>query len=234
MSLPIHCSSILFNEPFGTVNDFTVSFTYTMDTSGTDPQFNQGFSVFFVDGNVTTLSGGGAGPGLGVVSTGGSPGRPQPVSSPQGLFTILGFDIAGNFSHVNSIRPFTTGNAIVVPNSIGLRISPNYSFVGSQYVYPINPYLYGPLGPTQSPEAYQTVRVSVRKNFTEILVHSLDNETYTLLATFNFYISSLPETAKFGISYSGDTLFEVQNITVNSTWLCSVIYIINNIISIWL
>jgi len=218
MSLPVHCSSILYNQPFSTVNDFTVSFTYTMNTSGTDPQFNYGWSVFFVDGSVDTLSGGGAGPGLGAVSTGGSPGRPQPVTFPQGLFALLGFDITGQFSRAGSIRPFTTGNTIAVPNSIGLRTSPNFNFVGSQYIFPINPYLYGPLGPgPSSPEAYQTIRVSVRKNFTEILVHSLNNETYTLLATFNFFISSLPSIGKFGISYSGDTLFQIQNITVNST-----------------
>jgi len=209
MSLPLHSSNILLNQPFTTLNDFTVSFTYTMNTSGNDPTNNNGFSVFFIDGSYNTLTGGGQGPGLGAVATNGI--------GVNGVFAILGFDVQGFFSQQNSIPAFTTGNASAIANSIGLRISPSYTFVGSQYVYPINPYLYGPLGPTPTSEAYQTVRICVRKNFTEIDVYSLNNETYVKLATFNFKVPSLPNNAKVGIGYSGDTLFQVQNITVNYT-----------------
>jgi len=211
MSLPVNCSNILLNQPFTTANDFTVSFTYTMNTSGTDTTTNYGFSVFFIDGGINSLTGGGTGPGLGVVSSTGN--------AVNGVFATIGFDITGLFSKILSIPPFTTGNTNQVTNSIGLRVSPNFTFAGSYYIFPINPYLYGPLGPETTAEAYQTVRVSVRKNFTEIDVYSLANETYVKLATFNLNLSALPSTAKMGIGYSGDTFFEVQNITVNYTWV---------------
>lgn len=223
MSLPLYCSNILLDQPFLTANDFTISFTYTMNTSGTDPILNNGFSVFFIDGSVSTLSGGGSGPGLGVVSQGGSHGRPQPVSKVNGVFATVGFDIIGTFSQINTTTSFSTGLVNPNPNSIALRISPNFTYVYSSYLnlsgytIPLNPNLYGPLGPAATPEAYQTVRVCVRKNFSEINVYSLANETYIKLATFNFYLSSLPLNAKVGIGYSGDTLFQVQNLTVNYT-----------------
>jgi len=210
MSLPLNCSNILLNQPFTTVNDFTVSFTYTMNTGGFDPANNNGFSVFFIDGSYNSISGGGSGAGLGAVSSAGV--------GVNGVFAILGFDIQGFFSQINSIPAFTTGNASAVANSIGLRVSPSYTFVGSQYVFPINPNLYGPLGPVPTANAYQTVRICVRKNFTEIDVYSLNNETYVKLATFNINVPfSLPNSAKMGIGYSGDTYFQVQNITVNYT-----------------
>ena len=59
MSLPIHCSSILYNQAFNPSYDFTVSFTYTMNTSGTNPVNNYGFSVFFIDGLYNAILGGG-------------------------------------------------------------------------------------------------------------------------------------------------------------------------------
>jgi hypothetical protein len=89
--------------------------------------------------------------------------------------------------------------------------------VGSNYVLPINPYLYGPLGPAATPEAFQTVRISVRNNFSRVNVHSLSNQTYVQLASFSTNLSSVPAYAKCGISYSGDTYFRVKNITVNYT-----------------
>lgn len=209
MSLPLHCSNILLNQAFTTVNDFTVSFTYTMNTGGFDPINNNGFSVFFIDGSYNTLAGGGPGPGLGAISSSGT--------AVNGVFATVGFDIQGFFCQINSIPAFTTGNTSIVANSIGLRVSPNFTFAGSQYVYPINPNLYGPLGPAPTAQAYQTIRICVRKNFTEIDVYSLANQTYVKLATFNFNVPSLPSTGKVGIGYSGDTLFEVQNLTVNYT-----------------
>lgn len=209
MSLPVNCSNILINQPFTTLNDFTISFTYTMNTSGTDTITNYGFSVFFIDGSISSLTGGGTGPGLGVISSAGS--------AVNGVFATVGFDITGLFSKLLSIPPFTTGNPIQVSNSIGLRIAPNFTYAGSYYVFPLNPNLYGPLGPVPTPYAFQTVRVNVRKNFTEIDVYSLNNETYVKLASFNFNLSALPSTAKVGIGYSGDTLFEVKNITLNYT-----------------
>lgn len=211
MALPLYCSNILYNQPFDTIYDFTVSFTYTMNTSGFNPAQNYGFSVFFIDGGVQSLSGGGCGVGLGAVSS----TTTTSTSAVSGIFATVGFDITGEFSKINGLPIFTTGTAVAVPNSIGLRITSDFIYVSSFDTYLTNPYLYGPLGPAPTPEAYQTVRVGVRKNFGLIDIFSLNNQTYIKLGTFKTNLSSIPATAKCGIGYSGDTLFEVQNITLN-------------------
>ena len=215
MSLPVHCSNILVNQAFTTANDFTVSFTYNMDTGGFNPVANDGFAVFFIDGNVANLLGGGLGPGLGVVSGTDT----SSTSAVQGVFATLGFDIAGNFSIQNSIPVFTTGRTdpTNVSNLITLRSTSDFTYIDSSYTVPINPYLFGPLGPAATPEAFQTIRVSVRNSFSRIDVHSLSDQTYVKLASFNTNLSSIPPFAKCGISYSGDTIFNVRNITVNYT-----------------
>lgn len=208
MPIPVQCSSILYNQGFNTAYDFTVSFTYTMNTSGTNPVNNYGFSVFFIDGLFNIINGGGCEAGLGVASN---------TSGVQGAFCALGFDIKGEFSKQNSIPFFTTGTATAVPNSIGLRVSSLFTYVSSCDISTANPYLYGPLGPAPTQYAYQTVRVGVRDNFRRIDVHSLNNQTYVKLASFETGLSSVPPIAKMGIGYSGDTLFQVSNITLNYT-----------------
>lgn len=213
MALPLYCSNILYNQSIDTRYDFTISFTYTMNTSGFDPSQNYGFSVFFIDGSVSTLQGGGCGAGLGVVSSTTN----ISTSAVGGIFLTVGFDITGEFNKINGLPIFTTGTAAAVPNSIGLRTTTDFTYITSFDVYNINPYLFGPLGPTQTPEAYQTVRVCARKNFSQIDVYSLNNQTYVKLASFQTNLAVLPSTAKCGIGYSGDTLFEVQNITLNYT-----------------
>lgn len=211
MPLPLHCSNILFTEKFDTRYDFTASFTYTMNTNGTDPIQNNGFSVFFINGNTTNLQGGGSGAGLGVVSGTDI----TSTSAVSGIFLTIGFDITGEFSKAGILPVFTTGTANAIPNSIGLRITTDFIYVSSCYVYPTAPYLYGPLGPTPTDKAYQTVRIGVRKNFNYIDVFALNDQTYVKLVSFQANLSSIPTTAKFGIGYSGDTLFEVQNLTFN-------------------
>lgn len=207
MSLPVHCSNVLYNQGFSTQYDFTASFTYTFNTSGTDPVNNYGFSVFFIDALYNALDGGGCGGGLGVANSSGIVGS----------FCAIGFDIKGEFSKQNSVPFFTTGTASAVPNSVALRTSTSLTYITSFDVTNINPYLYGPLGPTPTQYAYQTIRIGVRKNFQEIDVWSLNNQTYVKLATFNTYLTSYPLVAKMGIGYSGDTLFQVSNITLNYT-----------------
>lgn len=209
MSLTPHCSNVTFSDPFNTEYDFTVSFTYTMNTSGFNPAANYGFSVFFTDGSQTLVNGqGGCGAGLGVASN---------TTPPVGLFCIVGFDITGEFFKVGGLAAFTDGTATPIPNSVGIRTGTNYKYIDSNDTFLINPYLFGPLGPAATPYAYQTVRVCVRKKFQQIDVYSLANQTYVLLGSYSTDLLSVPATARMGISYSGDTLFEVSNITLNFT-----------------
>jgi hypothetical protein len=209
MPLTQHCSNITYSQSFNTDYDFTVSFTYTMNTGGFNPVANNGFSVFFTDASQTLVNGqGGCGAGLGVASN---------TTPPNGLFCIVGFDITGNFFRVGGIAAFTNGTAVAIPNSVGVRTGTNYKYIGSNSTFTINPNLFGPLGPAPTPYAYQTVRVCVRKKFQQIDVYSLNNKDYVLLGSFNTGLNSVPANARFGISYSGDTLFEVSNITANFT-----------------
>lgn len=213
MALPLYCSNILYNQSVNTKYDFTISFTYTMNTSGFDPSQNYGFSVFFIDGDVPLLQGGGCGAGLGAVSSTTN----TSTSAVSGIFLTVGFDITGEFNKLNGLPVFTTGTAVAVPNSIGIRTTTDFTYITSFDIFSINPNLYGPLGPNPTPEAFQTVRVCARKNFSQVDVYSLDNQTYVKLASFQTNLTALPPTAKCGIGYSGDTLFEVQNITLNYT-----------------
>jgi len=212
-NLPIHCSNILYNQAFNTDYDFTMSFTYTMNTSGTDPVNNYGFGVFFVNGSTNTLQGGGVGPGLGVVSSTGT--------VPTGTFAIVGFDITGQFCTINSISPFATGIPAGQANNdlIGLRVGPSFQYINSVYVDGITPKpnIFGPIGPTENYWSSPTIRVGVRRGFREIEVASLNDKQYVTLATFQTNLSSTPSTAKVGIGYSGDTLFQIQNLTLNYT-----------------
>lgn len=207
MSLNPHCSNISYSEAFNTDYDLTISFTYTMNTSGFDPVANYGFSVFFTDGSQALVNGqGGCGAGLGVASN---------TTPPDGLFCIVGFDITGEFFKIGGLAAFTDGTVTPIPNSVGIRTGTNYKYIASNDTFPINPYLFGPLGPTPTQYAYQTVRVCVRKKFQQIDVYSLSNQTYILLGSYETGLNSVPSTARAGISYSGDTLFEVGNITLN-------------------
>jgi len=198
---PTNTGNILLNTPFNTTNDFTVSFTYTLNTSGTDANNLYGFSLFFIDGSINNLMGGGYGPGLGVVPTTGS--------AVNGVFAIVGFDIAGYFSQFNSIPSFASGTANIQPNSVAVRTGSSFNFVGYNRV--LN-------NPNMFVSGYnQTIRVCVRKNFTEIDVYYVNNLSYIKIGTYNFNLFTLPSTAKVGIGYSGDPYFQVQNITVNQS-----------------
>lgn len=209
MPLPLHTSSILYDQVFNTLYDFTVSFTYKLDSGGFVPSQAYGFSVFFIDGKVPTLQGGDWGPGLGVVGSSGTS-----LSAVSGVFATLGFDFRGEFCQKNTLPVFTTGNNNAVTNSLGLRITTDFIFISSFKVSQIDPFIYSYRPVNVSTH---TVRVGVRKNFKQIDVYSLNGTEYVKLITFNTSLSTIPPTAKCGISFSGDLLFNVSNITFNYT-----------------
>lgn len=213
MPIPTHCSNVLYNNIFNTLYDFTVSFNFTMNTAGYTPVNNNGFSVFFIDGKIPTVYGGGCNSGLGVISSTDT----TTASAVSGMFAVLGFDIIGNFFKANGLPQFTTGTVAATANSVGLRANTSSYMTYISSISSNNPYLFGPLGVIPTAYANQTVRIGVRKNFTEIDVYSIVNSDYSKIITIQTNLTSVPPTAKFGIGYSGDTLFEVNDITVNQS-----------------
>ena len=215
MPVEQHCSNILYNETFSTQYDFTASFSYVMNTSGFTPADNYGFSVFFIDGIQPTIYGGGCYQGLGVIS----PTDFSTSSAVKGVFLTLGFDIPGNFSKINGLPQFSTGTVTAQPSSICLRITSDFLYVSSvQVPYDYNLFgVFTPLSANPIPNASQTIRIGARNGFNQIDVYSLNSQTYQKLVSFNTNLTSIPTTAKFGIGYSGDTLFSVKNITMNYT-----------------
>jgi hypothetical protein len=200
------CSNILYDKAFKTSRDFTASFTYTMSAIDV-PTSNNGFCVFFTDGAQAGLGGGGSGPGLSIVSSTDTTSS----SAVYSVFTVVGFDVQGTFSQANSIPAFLTGNGSVTPLVIGLRVTPDFTFVSS--AAPTDNTILYPYNTTH------TIRVDVRNNFRSIVVSNLVNKNYNELIRFDSSLlvtqNKLPVTAKFGIGFSGDLLFEVQDITLN-------------------
>jgi len=201
----INCSSILFNKPFNTNYDFTVSFTYTMSAGSTTPVQNNGFSVFFINGNQSTLVGGGSGQGLGIISNTNT----TSTSAVSGVFAALGFDVLGTYS--KNANPFTSGNVSTIPYNIGLRTTSDFTFINS--IIPTDSTLFYPYN------TVNTIRISVRNQFRTITISKLYNSVYKTVATFDSTsipnLGKLPQTGKFGIGFSGDTLFNVQDINLN-------------------
>lgn len=213
MPLSQHCSNILYNEAFSTSYDFTASFSYVMNTDGVLPSDNYGFSVFFIDGNEPTAFGGGCYQGLGVIS----PTDFSSTSAVKGVFLTLGFDIPGNFSKINGLPQFLTGTATAQPSSICLRITSDFLYISS-YEVPYSTNIFGvfpPLSDNPTLSASKTIRIGARNKFSQIDVYTLNNQTYEKVVSFNTLLTTIPNTAKFGIGYSGDTLFSVKNITMN-------------------
>lgn len=208
MALTQHCSNVLYDIGFNTTYDFTASFTYTIDTGGFTPANNYGFSVFFIDGSFNGAVGGGCAEGLGVID----PAGPSYVD---GLFLALGFDFTGNFTAQTGGTVFTTGTPTPEPDSICLRADTYFLYISSiQYT---DVPLFYPIEADPVPWATQTIRIGVRNNFQYLDVYCLNNQTYQKLATFKTNLSTIPQFAKFGIGYSGDTLFKVKDITINYT-----------------
>jgi hypothetical protein len=204
-AIPLQCGCVLYDKTFNTDLDFTISFSYIFDTSSGTSSQNNGFTVFFLSGGAVSLAGGGCGEGLGVVSSTDT----TSTSSINGIFYTVAFDNIGDFFLINSIPPFITGTAVQIPRSIGLRTTTDFTYITSvscSYHSFFND------------NTTNTVRVRLRKKTSELLVDALDgNNVYQNLLTCNTLLSNIPQTAKFGISYSGDTIFKVKDITLNYT-----------------
>jgi hypothetical protein len=208
MALTQHCSNVLYNYPINTKYDFTASFTYSIDTGGFNPSNNYGFSIFFINGSSSEAVGGGCAEGLGIIDPAGS-------SYVGGLFLAAGFDFTGNFTAKTLGTAFTTGTPTPQPNSICIRADTYFLYISSiQYT---DVPLFYPIEADPVPWSTQTIRVGVRSNFQYLDLYFLNNQTYQKLATFKTNLTTIPASMKFGIGYSGDTLFQVKNITMNYT-----------------
>jgi len=201
----LNSSSILTNRLFNTKYDFTASFTCKMSAGSDTPVQNNGFSLFFIDGATSGLVGGGSGAGLGIISNTDT----SSTSAVNGFFAGIGFDVQGTWSRNSA--PFTSGNGSSVPYNIGLRVSSDFTFVNS--VIPTDTTVMYPYN------TVNTIRISTRNQFRSIYIDKLYDKTYSRIASFNSSIlpdsGILPPTGKFGIGFSGDTIFSVQDISFN-------------------
>jgi hypothetical protein len=205
----LRCSNILYNEPFNTAYDFSVSFNYTMDDYEGLPIQNNGFAIFFVEGLQTQPVGGGTGAGLSLISDTVT----DTMSAVSGIFCAVGFDIQGTFCRTGIVPAFITGNPNTIPLSIGCRITPDFEFVSS--VVPNDTTTVLPLS------VIKTVRIDARNRFNTLTVSTKVGKDYVPLIEFDtsslIKTGKLPANAKFGIGYSGDTDFIVSDITFNYT-----------------
>lgn len=205
----LRCSNIIYNQPFNTAYDFSVSFNYTMDDYEGLPVQNNGFSIFFVEGLQNAPYGGGTGAGLSLISDTVT----NEMSAVSGIFCAVGFDIQGTFCKAGEVPAFTTGNAGTIPFSIGCRITPDFEFISSTVPNDTTTVL--PLS------VIKTVRIDARNRFNTLTISSLVGKEYVQLAQFDtsalIETGKLPKNAKFGIGYSGDTDFIVSDITFNYT-----------------
>lgn len=205
--MPQRCSSILYSNKMNPAMDITLSFTYNFYTSGIASTTNYGFGVFFTTGTTATLQGGGAGVGLGMVSS----SIATSLSCINGIFLGIGFDNYGDFCRQGAAPYLPTGIGSQTIHSITVR--KDYSNLN--FLSCIVPTLCSIF----VPDTEQTIRINIRKMFTQIDVFTLSGNDYTKIATFDTLINpkTLPPSVKLGISYAGDTLFYIKNPTINFT-----------------
>lgn len=202
-------ASILYIQNINPVYDFTVSFLYKFDTDGevTPVNPNYGFGVFFVTSDIVYHSGGGGGPGLGMVDT----TNITPLSCITGLYFSIGFDVAGGYSRSGAPPYFATG----LPYSSPLTITSRKDYTDCNFLSCIAPI--NANDALFSYDVYRRVRINVRKMFSTVTVDVLSGGEYVNVASFDTLIlpNSLPSGLKFGISYSGATYFTIKDVTVN-------------------
>jgi len=203
-------SNTLYNQLYPTDHPFSVKFTYTMAVSTGDTSVqNDGFSIFFVNTPFTSpsLSGGGSGPGLGLVS---STDNSSSLSAVSGVFAAIGFDVLGNYTKINSIPGFTTGIDVNMPKNITLRLTPNFIFKNN--IMPVDQSIFAINTPV-------TLKMDVSNQFKKIEISKLYANNFSRIASFELSdlnsTNDIPENAYMGISYSGDTSFNVSNVCLN-------------------
>jgi hypothetical protein len=201
------CGTLLYLTNFSPIYDFTVSFKYNFNTGGAGSTQNNGFGIFFVTSNIFFNEGGGPGNGLGMVDT----TNLTSLSSIVGVYLTIGFDRIGNYCVQGAPPYFPTGLASQIPNSITIR--KNYSdFDFLSCIAPSVDSIF--LEDTDT-----IIRIGMRKMFQTANIDVLSGDRYINIATFDTQIlpDTLPGGLKFGISYSGDTEFTIQDINVNCT-----------------
>ena len=203
--MPQRCSSILYSNTMYPAMDITASFTYNFFTSGIPSTTNYGFGVFFTTGSTTTLQGGGAGVGLGMVSS----SIATPLSCINGIYFAIGFDNLGNFCRQGAAPYFATG--LGAQNIHSITVRKDYSDLN--FLSCIVP----PLCGIFTLDTEHTIRINIRKMFTVVDIFVLSGAQYQKIASFDTLIDpkTLPPLLKFGISYAGDTQFYIKNPTIN-------------------
>jgi hypothetical protein len=224
-----YCSNVLYKQAFKTDNDITVSFLVPDTTKEislgnlllqTDDklllqngnflalQFNvtsyDGFGVFLIDSRVTTLTGGGAGAGLGIITDTIN----TSISAVSGFFLGAMYDSRGLFSLSGSLQQFKTGTSTLRPNSFVVRKLSSFEYVGSQYTSSLtNPFN----------DNWNVFRVAFKNNMQQVVFYKYEDDIYKQVVTYNTGIdlSKVPNSVRVGITWSGDFPTKVKNITFN-------------------
>jgi hypothetical protein len=223
------CSNILYKQAFKTDNDITVSFLI-QDTTGEisfgnlllqtndklllqnnnflSLEFNvstyDGFGVFLLDSSVITLTGGGAGSGLGIITD----TTKTSLSAVSGFFLGAMYDATGIFSLSGGLQQFKTGTSTLQPSSFVVRKLSSFEYVGSQYV----PSLTTPVN-----DGWDVFRVAFKNNMQQVVFYKYEDDIYKQLVTYNTGIDlgKVPDSVRVGITWSGDFPIKVKNITFN-------------------
>lgn len=224
------CSNILFKQPFKTADDITVSFLI-QDPGGNidsgilllqtgdrlllqDESFFRlnfeliydGFGVFLIDSRVNTLTGGGAGAGLGLITD----TTTAPTSALSGFFLGAVFDLDGVFSAANIINQFNTGTPTPVLSSLCVRKLSSFEYVGSKQVETLTK----PFN-----DEWNVFRVAFKNNMQQVVFYQYSEGVYTQLYTVdtNINLSLIPPGARIGVTWSGNFPIKIKNVTLNGS-----------------
>lgn len=166
-----------------------------------------GIGLFLIDASTPTLTGGGAGNGVGLITDTNN----TSFSAVSGMVLSVIYDASGEFSRINSLEQFTTGVDEYRYNSICVRKLDTFDFVGSQIV--------GELPTLTDSELWKVFRVGITSNLQSVVFYTYQNELFSPIATFNtgLDLATIPSSVKVGITYSGSFHLKVKNITFNGT-----------------
>ena len=233
------CSNILYKQAFKTDNDITVSFLI-QDPTGEISfgnlllqtndkillqnnnflgiEFNvstyDGFGVFLLDSSVITLTGGGAGGGLGIITD----TTKTSLSAVSGFFLGAMYDATGIFSLSGGLQQFKTGTSTLQPSSFVVRKLSSFEYVGSQYI----PSLTTPFN-----DSWYVFRVAFKNNMQQVVFYKYEDDIYKQVVTYNTGIDlgKVPDSVRVGITWSGDFPIKVKNITFNGNITGDLLYL---------